>query len=77
MTQAAALSLCNDMLALQSFGPKSVSDMVVNLLKLVRCGTMGRPVVTLYRILYYLYTSNHQQNSPRNKEIERQSGSFG
>ncbi len=52
------------------FGPASVRDMVVHLLKQVNCGVLGRPVLTLYKTLYSQYAF-HDVHVAQNKEIER------
>jgi len=52
------------------FGPASMSDMVVHVLKKVQSGILGRPMVTLYRTLYSQYVF-HDVHIAQNKEIER------
>lgn len=52
------------------FGPSSVSDLVVHVLKQVQCSIPGKPVATLYRALYSQYAF-HDVHTAQNKEIER------
>ena len=53
------------------FLPKSISDIVTNVLKQVQHDVDGPPAVTLYRVLFAYYMTYNGHDSLRGKEVEK------